>query len=410
MNIAMISYHACPLAYQEGKETGGMQVYVLELAKALVKMGNQVDIYTRIQDTISPEIVDFLPGMRVIHLPAGPRHSLDKTLLIKHIPVFTRNLQHYIRNNKLAYDLIHAHYYQSGLIAMQIRSKYGNRAPLVTSFHTLGLIKNMVARTPAETAAPERVTIEFDLVKKSTAIVAASELDREYLFHLYNCPPEKINVVNPGVDTTIFKPIPKEEALDYIASVTREKTILFVGRIEPLKGIDVLMHSLKILQTKKPALDVCLLIVGGRPAKDKPEELQRLKNLEKTLGISPIVGYVTQRHQHELPYYYNSADVVVLPSYYESFGMTALEAMACEVPVIITNTTGVSSLFGHELSQLIVSANNPLELATQIENVINNQRFRQEYRHKVRKLIRHFTWEETARKTIAVYKRISLHE
>ncbi len=407
MRIAMISYHACPLAYQEGKETGGMQVYVLELTKALVKMGHRVDIYTRIQDTVSPEIVDFLPGMRVIHLPAGPRHGLDKKLLVKHIPAFVKNLHRYIRRNKLSYDIIHAHYYQSGLIAMQLKSQHGIRTPLVTSFHTLALIKNMVARTPAEAAAPERVAIEFDLVKKSAAIVAASVLDREYLISLYNCPTEVISVINPGVDTAVFKPIPKKEALDYIASATRDKIILFVGRIEPLKGIDVLMHAIKILQSKKPSLDACLLIVGGQRGEGRPEELLRLKKLEKTLGISPIVGYITQRHQHELPYYYNAAEVMVLPSYYESFGMTALEAMACEVPVIITNTSGISSLFGHELSQLIVSANNPLELASQIDNAINNQQFRREYQQKVRQLIRHFTWEETARKTTAVYKRIS---
>ncbi len=410
MRIAMISYHVCPLAYQEGKETGGMQVYVLELSKALVALGHTVDIYTRIQDTLSPEIVDFMPGMRVIHLPAGPRHTLDKKLLIKHIPVFVRNLHNFIDKNKLHYDLLHAHYYQSGSIALQLKEKYGLDFPLITSFHTLALIKNMVARTPAEQESAERIAIEFELIKKSDRIVAASELDKEYFIHLYNCPLEKITLINPGVDTHIFRPIPKKEALNYIASATSEKIILFVGRIEPLKGIDVLMHAIKILQTKKPSLSACLLIVGGGTKESKPEELVRLKKLEKTLGISPIVGFITQRHHHELPYYYNAAEVVVMPSYYESFGMTALEAMACEVPVIITNTSGISSLFDKQLNSLIVSANNPLELASQIENAVSNESFRKKYQEKVRPLIKNFTWQATAKKMAKVYKRISFHE
>lgn len=405
MRIAMISYHACPLAYQEGKETGGMQVYVLELAKALVKMGHQVDIYTRIQDTISPEIVDFLPGMRVIHLPAGPKHGLDKKLLLKHIPVFVKNLAKYIKVNNLQYETIHAHYYQSGLIAIKLKEEFQKTWPLVTSFHTLALIKNMVARTPAEQESPERIAIETELIKKSDRIIDSSELDREYLIHLYNCPESKIDVISPGVDTGVFKPIPKNEALNYIASVTKNKIILFVGRIEPLKGIDVLMHAIKIMQNKMPTLNTCLLIVGGGSGDygKKQEELVRLKQLQKTLGISPIVGFVTQRHQHELPYYYNAAEVVVLPSYYESFGMTALEAMACEVPVIITNTSGIASLFDKQLSQLISSVNNPLQLASQIENAINNSQFREQYRKNVRHLIKHFTWEETAKKMDRIY-------
>ncbi|MEM4260649.1 MAG: glycosyltransferase, partial [Candidatus Woesearchaeota archaeon] len=367
--IAVISYHTCPLAAQEGKESGGMNIYVLELSKALISQGYKIDIFTRIQDIISPEIVNLGKDLSVIHLPAGPKHNLPKKKLINYIDKFSTSLALFISKKKYLYDYIHCHYYMSGLVALRLRKNYFFKQPIITTFHTLALMKNLVARNSREHESRLRINAEFDLVKESQIITASSQNDKDYLVNLYNCPSNKIHVIHPGVDSKIFKPIPKKEALNYIQSVTTNKIILFVGRIEPLKGIDTLMHAIKILQSKKPELKLCLLIVGGvtetNAVKNNPE-LARLKRLQKTLGISPIVGYVAQRHQHELPYYYNASEVVVMPSYYESFGMTALEAMSCGRPVIITNTSGISSIIDDEFQSLIVSANNPLQLANQI--------------------------------------------
>jgi len=211
--------------------------------------------------------------------------------------------------------------------------------------------------------------------------------------------------VNPGIDPRIFHPIPKLEAREYIQSVTKDKLLLYVGRLEPLKGIDVLIHALKILSNKSPSLKLRLLIVGGNKSSIN-RELMRLKKIEKNLQIKPIVGYISQRNQRELSYYYNAAELVVMPSYYESFGMTALESMACGTPVIITDTSGISKLFDKELSSLIVSTNNPLQLANQIEKAVSDIRFINRYKEKVQLLLQHMTWNDVASHISAIYKNI----
>lgn len=407
--IAMISYHTCPLASQEGKESGGMNIFVLELSKALVSQGYVVDIFTRIQDTISPEIVDYQENLRVIHLSAGPKSNITKKKLTNYINQFTDSLAKYIKTNKIQYDIIHCHYYMSGLVGLKLRRSFSFKQPIVTTFHTLALMKNLVARNTKEQESQQRINAENELIKESQAITASSQNDKDYLKNLYNCPPEKIYIIHPGVDSSVFKPIPKPEALAYIQSITRNKIILFVGRIEPLKGIDTLMHAIKILQTKKPDLKLCLLIVGGTPEKTTGKtnsELLRLKRLQKTLNISPIVGYVSQRHQHELPYYYNAAELMVMPSHYESFGMTALEAMSCGTPVIITNTSGISSIIDEEFKSLVVSANNPLHLAQQIDKVVNDANFLKYYRSRVKRIILKLSWSNAAKHIGNIYQNL----
>src|SRR3989339_793855 len=171
--IAMISFHTCPLAYLEGKETGGMNVYVLELSKALVKKGYQVDIYTRIQDLISPEIVNLNANLRVIHLKAGPKKAIDKKLWPELVGVFSNSLNKYIKKNHLAYDIIHAHYYLSGLIALKIVKQNKHKIPLVMTFHTLALMKNLVARNNREKESKLRISAEFKLIQQSDHITAS---------------------------------------------------------------------------------------------------------------------------------------------------------------------------------------------------------------------------------------------
>jgi len=409
--IAMISFHTCPLASQEGKETGGMNVYVLELAKELAKQGHSVDVFTRIQDEISPEVVNFSPRFRVIHLKAGHKSPIAKKNLINYLPEFSRQLIRFIKKNKIKYDVIHCHYYLSGLVALQLRHKYKLIFPLIMTFHTLGLMKNLVARSHKEKESKRRINSEFRLIKYSDQITGSSISDKEYLISLYNCPENKITVISPGVDTNLFKPIPKQTALDYIQSHTKDKIILFVGRVEPLKGIDVLIYALKIYLSRNPHSPIKLLIVGGDSNNNLQtnKELHRLKQLEKTLKISPVVGYISQRPQHELPYYYNAAEVLLMPSHYESFGLTALEAMACGITVITTDTSGISGLIDEEFKDLIISANNPLLLAKQIEIVLYDKKRHEKMRQAMLEKIKCLSWENVAQKTLTVYFNVLKH-
>lgn len=244
-HIALISYHTCPLASQEGKETGGMNVYVLELGKRLAQKGLLVDAFTRSQDATIQKIVPVVPGFRVIHLPAGPEAALPKKELYHFIPEFVDNLLTFAHENNLTYDVLDCHYYLSGLIGLEIQKR--QHQPIIMTFHTLALMKNLVARDELEKESRERIEAELTLVQKAEAIVAPSRNEEQYLEYLYETDPAKIHIIHPGVDLDLFKPLPQQQAKAFVNADPNAQVILFVGRIEPLKGIDGLLYAMKIL-------------------------------------------------------------------------------------------------------------------------------------------------------------------
>ncbi|RJQ36554.1 glycosyltransferase [Candidatus Microgenomates bacterium] len=403
--IAMISLHACPLASKEGEETGGMNVYVLELSKKLSESGFIIDIFTRIKDKEKPKIVLINKNLRVIHLKAGPEEQIPKKEIIQHIPEFVKNFNGFKSSEKINYDILHCHYYLSGLAGLSIKET--SKIPLIITFHTLGLMKNLVARNELETEEKERIKIEKTLGKKADKVIALSQSDGNYLQYLYEIPKEKIMVINPGIDTEIFKPIDKEKAKSIIKADINHKIILFVGRIEPLKAIDVLLYALKILYEKNPSLSFCLWIVGGKIARKNPvwpQELQKLEELAKTLNIRSVIKFVGQKPNTELPFYFNASEFVVIPSHYESFGMATLEAMACGIPVITTNVSGVSSLFDKKHQKLVTSSNNPLLLAKQMENLLINKKEHKNLSGEISKKVEDLSWEKIAKKITIVYR------
>lgn len=402
MKIAMISYHTCPLASVEGKETGGMNVYVLELAKALSKKGHFVDIFTRSQDSRNEEVVQVNSNLRVIHIPAGPQKPISKKEILPFIDEFKENVLKFSNQQNVSYEILHCHYYLSGLIGLKLKIKL--KIPMTTTFHTLALRKNLVARSEEEMESKIRIDAEFLLCKESDIIISSSEAGGVYLEYFYDCDKEKIKSAPPGVDAETFHPISKKEAKDKIKITTNEKIILFVGRIEPLKGIDALIYAMKVLVKKHPTVPLKLIVVGGEKEKDSPsrEELSKLEELTEVLKIPNKVNFVGKKSQEELPYYYNSAEVVVMPSHYESFGMAVLEAMACGIPVITSNVSGVANIIDDD--SLITTVSNPLLLASQIEPLLINSQLHA----KISKAVQHdacgYTWQNTALKTEEIYK------
>ena len=393
----MISYHTCPLASLEGKETGGMNVYVLELSRALARKGHRVDVYTRSHEKNDALITTPGPNLRVMHLPAGPREQIPKKKLVTFIPEFVRAYESFIKKQHMSYDAVHAHYYQSGLAALSIGQ------PFIMSFHTLALMKNLVARDALEREGTVRIRAEFNLMKLARTIVASSESDRAYMEYLYDAPKEKIIVVSPGIDTSLFHPMEKKAARKHIHADPKHKIVLFVGRVEPLKGIDALLYAIKILTKQHPEETVCLWIVGGDVSEDTnrwPKTIRDLAELQKTLSLSTSVRFVGRQKQTELPYYYNGADVVVIPSHYESFGMSTLEAIGCNVPVITTNVTGISNLISDDYTARITSVNNPLLLASQIQKVLSREHV---IKQKVFDISGH-QWSTAADRMLSVYK------
>lgn len=402
--IAVLSYHTCPLSDIEGGEIGGLNVYALELCRQLARKGYVIDIFTRSQNKTHQKIVRVENNLRVIHLVAGEEKVIEKKKLINFLPEFLTNLFGFINEYKLAYDLIHAHYYMSGIIGLQMKEKYN--IPLFVTFHTLALMKNLVARSESEKEDLGRIESELLLVRKADKIIATSVRDARYLATLYNCPEEKISVLMPGIDLKIFNPQDKIKAKQIIGARTDHKLVLFVGRIEPLKGIDVLLYAMKIL-LENPQLHLCLWILGGDVSKASgkwSEELKRLDKLRQLLNISTDVTFVGRKHQNELPNYYNAAEMVILPSHYESFGLVALEAMACGVPVITTDTAGIADLFDKDNSPLITSANNPLMLSEKIKYLLEDKDEYQKISHEVLKKAGKLSWEDIANKFSEILK------
>lgn len=397
--IIVISYHTCPLSDETEAEIGGINTYVLELSKALARVGYQLDIFTRCVSEKSPMVVRVLENLRVIHLKAGEKIKLPKQQLPEYIPEFTENLLVFINQEKSAYGLVFAHYYMSGLIGLRV--KKDKNIPMVMTFHTLGLMKNLVARNEDETADLFRISSEIKLCQAADQIIATSETDMQYIQNLYNCPAEKISVLTPGVDLGFFKPLDKILAKKTIGADINHKLILFVGRIEALKGIDVLLYAIKILSQKKLGFKLCLWIVGGNKIEEREEwskELQRLAAIRKVLNISSIVKFVGKKNRAELPFYYNSSEIVIMPSQYESFGQTALEAMACGVPVITTDVTGISTILDKKHNSLLTSASNPIMLSQKILKLLEDNSEHEKMSREVYLRVQDLNWDHLAKK------------
>lgn len=403
--IMVLSYHTCPLSESEGNEIGGLNVYVIELCKQLAGKGYEIDIYTRSQDKNSQKIIQVQGNLRVIHIVGGKEEVIEKKKLVNYLPEFVKNLNSFINNNKIAYDLVYSHYYLSGIIGLQIKEKYN--IPLFVTFHTLALMKNLVARDESEREDIGRIKSELLLVRKADRIIATSESDAQYLNTLYSCPKSKISIVTPGVDLKMFSPKDKKTSKEIIGAEQNHKLILFVGRIEPLKGIDVLLYAMKILLENNSNMRLCLWILGGEINNNSDEwskELRRLDKLRQLLNISTEVTFVGRKQQSELSNYYNASEIVILPSHYESFGIVALEAMSCGVPVITMDTAGIASLFDKKSSSLITSANNPLMLAGKIKHLLTNKDEYRKVSHEVLEKAKELSWEHVSEKFVEIIK------
>lgn len=396
--IAVISYHQCPLSDETNAEVGGMGIYVLELSRELAKKGFKIDIFTRSSEQNTPKIVKVSQNLRVIHL-SDSKTNIHKKKLREYIPEFLKSFYEFVNEEELKYDLISAHYYLSGLVGLEIKRKYN--IPLFVTFHTLSLMKNLVAKDAEEKEDIERIKAEVMLAKKADKIIATSDTDKEYIHTLYNCSSEKIEVLIPGIDLNLFRPFDKLRAKKNIKADEDHKIILFVGRIVPLKGLDVLFYAIKILLEKNPKVNFCLWIVGENKIKFS-KELKRLEELKKLLGIHTYVRFLPMKKQNELPAYYNASELVIMPSNYESFGIIALEAMACGVPVITTDVTGIADLFDKKHESLITSASNPIMLSRKINNLLTNKEEYQKVSREVYEKVQDLGWERVAEKFIDI--------
>lgn len=402
--VALISVHECPLAASEGKERGGINVYTFELGKALGAAGWQVDMYTRMQDTINPVIVQVTDRVRVIHLPAGPTATIPKQAVYNHLDEFADNLTSFIQHESLSYTAVHAHYYYSGLVVQTLKQDIWKNVPVFQTFHTLGLLKLLTQTADPMDDLSNRIAAEKSLITPDTHIIATSQHEVSYLKALYGASKDQITVIPPGVDTSLFRPMDKTEAKRRIGADDNHRIVLSVGRIDPVKGFDVLMYAFKLLFERQNELmrTTCLWIVGGDVNETRAAwntEQKKLDALRHTLGLETAVQFVPAKAQEQLPSYYNAADMLVLPSHYESFGMVALEAIACGIPVVATDVTGISPIVKSFPRGHLISANNPILLSEKIEQILTHPSAKTPPKLSIKKL----DWSHTAKQIGACY-------
>ena len=408
LNIAMLSYHTCPLATLGGKDTGGMNVYVRELTRQLGEMGIHVDVFTRSQDEHVPHVLhDLGYGNRVVHVTAGPEFPVPKTELARHIPQFVNGIKAFAEGKGIRYDLIHSHYWMSGLAAEALSDAWGG-TPIVQMFHTLGEMKNRVARSDEERESPERIQSEKAIIARTDRIVAATLAEQTQLRFLYRAPESKIAIVPPGVDVSHFYPIPSDEAKLFIGLKPDARIVLFVGRIEPLKGVDTLIQAMSCLKLKDAPQPVHLAIIGGDPAASPQEmtaEMARLQKLCDDLAMGHTVVFLGKRDQDTLPYYYSAAEVVVMPSHYESFGMVALEAMACGTPVIASDVGGLSFLVRDGETGFTIPDDEPDALCEKLTLLLDDRALQAAMGGRAAEVAQDYAWEKIAAQILEVYKK-----
>ncbi len=406
LRIAMLSYHTCPLATLGGKDTGGMNVYVRELTRQLGKMDIHVDVFTRSQDDHVPHVLHELGyGNRVVHIPAGPEHPMPKQELANYIPQFVDGIRAFACDKKIHYDIIHSHYWMSGIAAASLSDGWAG-SPIVHMFHTLGEMKNRIARADEEREGAYRIEGEKQVLRRVDRVIVATIAELTQLRFLYKADAKKLVVIPPGVDVSHFYPIPADEARSYIGLKPEDRMILFVGRIEPLKGVDTLLEAMSCLQMKE-SRPVHLAIIGGDPAAS-PEmmnaEMARLKNLCEVLGLDQSVVFLGVRDQDKLPYYYSAAEVVVMPSHYESFGMVALEAMACGAPVIASEVGGLAYLVRDGETGFTIPAEEPETLCEKLSWLLNDDELHAKMSAQAAAYAQDYAWEKIAKQIVDVYE------
>ncbi len=408
----MISVHTCPLAALGGKETGGMNVYVREVGRQLGSLGICVDVFTRSQNPEVDRVVPLGPRARVIHIPAGPEAPYDKRLVWLHLPQFRREILDFVRAEKIHYDVIHSHYWLSGWAGLSLQKDLG--APLVHMFHTLGVMKNRVAKNEEDKETSLRVFVEKRLMERSDLIVASSPSDKAHMLSYYEADPGRIEVVPCGVDLNLFSPLPQKSSRDYLGLSSRE-VILFVGRIQPIKGLDCLLRALAILIEKSriSSRDLSLLIIGGdldNGGNAANGQVKRLKNLTAQLGLDSMVTFLGPQPQGLLPYFYSAAKVCVLPSLYESFGMVALEAMACGSPVIASRVGGLNNTIRHGKTGFLIPEGNAAALAEKIDLFLQDDSLRNRMGRNGVQHAKKYSWENIADQITSLYRQVLSRE
>lgn len=400
LKIAMLSVHSCPLGMLGGESTGGMSVYIRELCRELGDRGHLVDVYTRAHDPGHDRITRMGRNTRLIHLRAGEETEADKLAIYPHLDAFTGEVEDFRKSQGLHYDLIHSHYWLSGLVGNRLQHRWG--IPHVTMFHTLGAVKNAIGVGGKEPGL--RIEGEKMLTRECHRIIAATEREKRDLIDYYGTSRSSISVVPCGVNLGLFRPVDKEIARPRVG-FDGEGIILFVGRVVPIKGIDKLLMALTHLEE---SLQPRLVVIGGDEG--SRAELEKLRTLSRSIQVQDSVTFLGLVKQEMLPYYYSAADMCVIPSYYESFGLVALESLACGTPVVATRVGGMERILGENGAGFVVANNDPDQLAEKISLLFSKSKHQRERSSRIRDTVTKFSWSNTAEGILREYESLQSTE
>lgn len=409
--IAVISEHASPLAVVGGIDSGGQNIAVAELTQHLAQLGYQVDVFTRWNNAETPEVVNWRPGVRVVHIKAGPVEFVPKEQMLGFMDEFTENTIHFFRrqsgaDTKPPYQLIHAHFFMSGLVAANIRRALC--IPFVVTFHALGEIRRLCQGAGDQFPA-ERFYIEQRVINEADGVVALCPQDRDDLITHYGAEPQKLTIIPNGYNPDEFYPIDTQLARVVLGLDPQEPVILQLGRMVPRKGVDTVIRALGCLR-REYGITARLLIVGGdgdTPDPAQTPELGRLQQIANDEGVTDWVTFTGRRGREALRYYYNAADVFVTTPWYEPFGITPLESMACGTPVIGSAVGGIKHTVLDNETGFLVPPNDPKALATKLAALLYSRKLRTMLGEEAIQHVReNYTWLCVAKHTAALYEKV----
>lgn len=401
--LAILSVHTSPLAPMGGKKTGGMNVYIRELAQELGSRGIQVDIFTRRTSDLEPEIDPNVgENVRVIYLTAGPIQVLSTDDIYEHLSLFTSRLMGFTMRHNIQYDIIYSNYWLSGWVAQKLKEAWGT--PFVQMFHTLGHMKERILTH--ETILPnQRIRTETEIVRWADRLVAATPAEHSQLLWLYRADRRKIEIVSPGVNTERFQLRSKVEARQRLNLDADQKLLVFVGRIEPLKAVDTMIEALHLTRLQHPELveGLRFAVIGGNPKDRTDSEMVKLQEMVEELNLVDVVDFLGAKDQAELPTYYAAATAVMMTSDYESFGMVALEAMASGTPVIASQVGGLAFLVRDGETGYHVPVREPEALADRVALILGDVEKSRQMGQRASHLAQDYAWPRIADSLLTIF-------
>jgi len=401
--IAIVSEHASPLALAGSVDSGGQNIYVAQTARQFAAAGHQVDIFTRRDDALLPAEVGWYPGVRVIHVPAGPARYVPKEDLLPYMDDFAAFLMRYADRQNEPYDVVHANFFMSALASLPLARRHG--IPLAVTFHALGRVRRLHQRE-ADRFPDSRFQIESDIVREADLVVAECPQDRRDLLNLYGADPRRIRVVPCGYDPLEMSPLDTAAARRKLGWQDGEFRVLQLGRMVPRKGVDNVIEALGVLH-RRYGVAARLCVVGG-DQRDGPE-LARLRGVAEQAGVMPFVEFAGRRDRQDLSKYYCASDVFVTTPWYEPFGITPVEAMACGRPVVGSDTGGIRSTIKDGKTGFLVPARDPEALAARLARLAHDSRLcRRMGQAGARRARRLFTWQQVGQDLLAVYDELAV--